>query len=134
MLLLVWLALTGICIAAGIYQVKMAWNALPVHLGPMWFSLTIYPPLIVCLWMVFWLGFEWGFLSAYLATFSLALHSGMRLNDALLFALVDPLALAVYTLAYRSARIPFNLRSVKSALLLAKGGQCAELYQIQAAA
>jgi len=114
-LLLIWLALTAVCIAAGIYQVKMAWNALPVHLGPIQLSVTIYPPLIVCLWMVFWLGFEWAFLAAYLATFSLALYSGMRLNEAMLFALVDPLALAVYALAYRSARIPFDLRSFKSA-------------------
>jgi PAS domain S-box-containing protein len=115
-LLLVWLALTAVCIAAGIYQVKMAWNALPVHFGPVHFSLTIYPPLVICLWMVFWLGFEWAFLSAYLATFALALYAGMRLDEAALFALVDPLALAVYALAYRAARIPFDLRGLKSLL------------------
>src|SRR3989442_14353926 len=66
--------------------------------------------------MVFWLGFEWAFLSAYLATFSLALYSGMPVDLALLFALVDPLALAVYALAYRSVRIQFDLRSLPSAL------------------
>src|ERR1041385_8442827 len=73
-LLMVWLALTASCIAAGLYQVKAEWNALPVDLGPIHFSLTIYPPLIICVWMVFWLGLDWAFPSAYLATFVLALY------------------------------------------------------------
>jgi len=70
------------CVALGIYQVKLAWNALPVHIGPIRFSLTIYPPLVICLWMLFWLGFEWAFLSAYLATFWLAVYSGMKADWA----------------------------------------------------
>src|SRR5207253_1901443 len=114
-LLLLWAASTAACVVLGVYQVKFAWNALPVHLGPIHFSLTIYPPLVICLWMLFWLGFEWAFLSAYLATFSLALYSGMRPDLALLFALVDPLALAVYALAYRIARVPFDMQSIQSA-------------------
>ena len=114
-LVLLWVAFTAACVVLGVYQVKFSWNALPVHLGPIHFSLTIYPPLVICLWMLFWLGFEWALLSAYLATFSLALYSGMRLDTALLFALVDPLALAVYALAYRIARIPFDMRSIRSA-------------------
>jgi PAS domain S-box-containing protein len=115
-LLLVWALLTVLCVVLGVYQVKLAWNALPVHLGPIRFSVTVYPPLVICLWMLFWLGFEWAFLSAYLATFWLAVYSGMVPGWALLFALVDPLSLAVYALAYRTARIPFDLRSVKSVL------------------
>jgi PAS domain S-box-containing protein len=115
-LLTAWLALTAFCITAGLYQVRAGWNALPVHFGPIQFSLTIYPPLIICLWMFFWLGFDWAFLSAYLATFVLALYSGMRLPTAAVFALVDPLALAVYALAYRTVRIPFDLRGWSSVL------------------
>ena len=115
-LLLLWWLLTVACIVLGVYQVKSGWNGLPVHFGPIQFSITIYPPLVICVWMVFWLGFEWAFFSAYLATFWLALYSGMGLQSALLFALVDPLALAVYALAYRTVRIPFDLRSVTSVL------------------
>jgi PAS domain S-box-containing protein len=115
-LLAVWVFLTVACVILGIYQVKFAWNALPISLGPIEFSLTIYPPLVLCVWMVFLLGFEWAFLSAYLATFSLALYSGMSVSLALLFALVDPLALAVYALAYRSVRIPFDSRNLKGAI------------------
>ena len=54
----------------------MGWNGLPVQLGPIRFSMTIYPPLIICLWMVFWLGFEWAFLAAYLATWILVTVRG----------------------------------------------------------
>jgi uncharacterized membrane protein len=60
-LLLCWLAATLMCIALGIYQVNRGWNGIPVQPGPIRFSMTIYPPLIICLWMVFWLGFEWAF-------------------------------------------------------------------------
>src|SRR6266436_6111400 len=66
-LLLAWVAITLVCILLGIYQVDLAWNGLPVHFGGFHFSLTIYPPLIICLWMVFWMCFEWAFLTAYLA-------------------------------------------------------------------
>src|SRR5207302_9305200 len=113
-LLLAWVAITLLCVALGIYQVKMAWNGLPVHVGGFQVSLTIYPPLVICLWMVFWVGFEWAFLAAYLSTWVLALYDGMPMGAAMLFALVDPLALAVYALAYRAAHIPFDLRSLKS--------------------
>src|SRR6266496_1539428 len=116
MLLLLWLAATLICIALGVYQVNMGWNGIPIQLGPIRFSMTIYPPLIICLWMVFWLGFEWAFLAAYLATWTLSLYAGMPLKAASLFALVDPLALAVYALAYRTARLPFDLHHPKSGI------------------
>src|SRR3954447_7964096 len=113
-LLLAWAAITLICVLLGIYQVDLAWNGLPVHFGAFHFALTIYPPLIICLWMVFWIGFEWAFLTAYLATWILAIYAGMPMGASLLFALVDPLSLAVYALAYRAAHIPFDLRSLKS--------------------
>ena len=113
-LLLVWGLATLVCVALGIMQVNAEWNGLPIQLGPIHFSVTIYPPLVVCVWMVFWLGFEWAFLAAYLATFTLAIYSQMAPISALLFALVDPLALAVYALAYRTARISFDLRHPKS--------------------
>src|SRR5215475_4406286 len=115
-LLICWLAATLICIGLGIYQVNMGWNGIPVQFGPIRFSMTIYPPLVICLWMVFWLGFEWAFLAAYLATWTLSLYAGMPLKSASMFALVDPLALDVYALAYRTARIPFDLRHLKSGM------------------
>jgi PAS domain S-box-containing protein len=115
-LLLVWAAGTLLCIALGIIQVNRGWNGLPIQLGPIHFSVTVYPPLVICVWMVFWLGFEWAFLAAYLATFILALYSHMSPLSSVLFALVDPLALAVYALAYRTARISFDLRHPKSGI------------------
>jgi PAS domain S-box-containing protein len=115
-ILALWLAGTLLCIALGIYQVNRGWNGIPVHLGPIRFSMTIYPPLIICVWMLFWLGFEWAFLAAYLATWTLSVYAGMPLTAASLFALVDPLALAIYALAYRTARLPFDLRQAKSAI------------------
>src|SRR5256885_7748032 len=45
-LLVAWLTLTVACVILGIYQVKFAWNALPIHIGFIRSSLTIYPPLV----------------------------------------------------------------------------------------
>jgi len=116
MLLLLWLVATLSCIALGICQVNVGWNGIPIRLGPVRLAMTIYPPLTICVWMVFWLGFEWAFLSAYLATWILSLYAGMPLQAASLFALVDPLALAVYALAYRTVRLPFDLLHPKSGI------------------
>src|SRR5437763_16312362 len=62
-LLLLWLGATLMCIGLGVYQVNMGWNGIPVHLGPIRFSMTIYTPLIICLWMLFWFGFEGSFIA-----------------------------------------------------------------------
>jgi PAS domain S-box-containing protein len=115
-LLGLWVTSTLACIALGIYQVNRSWNGLPIQFGPIRFSMTIYPPLIICVWMLFWLGFEWAFLAAYLSTWILSLYAGMPFQAASLFALVDPLALAVYALAYRTARLPFDLLHPKSGI------------------
>src|SRR5215510_299249 len=110
----VWVLVTVACGFAGVYPLKLGWNGIPVSIGKIHFSLTVYPPMIACLWMVFWLGFEWAFLSAYIATMAVAMYVDMPLPAAMLFALVDPLSLAVYALAYRTVRLSFDLRSAKS--------------------
>jgi PAS domain S-box-containing protein len=113
-LLLAWALLTVACIILGVYQAEHDWNGLPVQIGPVQFFFTIYPPLILCILMLFWLGLSWAALSAYAATLCLALYTGMPAHWAVLFALADPIALAVYAVAYRVAAISFDLRSGKS--------------------
>lgn len=110
----VWLAVVAGSIATSVLMVQLDWNGLPVRLGPFQFFLTIYPPLVLCTWALFWLGFPWAFLAAYAATLVGALVGGMPLVWALLFALADPLGLAVYALAYRAAPLSIRMRSWSS--------------------
>gem|GEM_PF-781364 len=113
-LLLVWLAFTAACVASSVLMVLLDWTGIPVQLGPVRFYLTVYPPLVLCTWALFWLGFPWAFAAAYLATFVGALVGGMTWPWALLFALADPIGLAMYALAYRTAPLRHDLRTAGS--------------------
>lgn len=112
-----WFATLLISIGLGLASIEYQWSGLPVHFGGVDFSVTFYPPLILCLFWVLWLGFWWGFIPAYLATLVLALYSGMPFSWSLLFAFADPLGLAVFAIAYRAIPISYRLRSLNSILV-----------------
>ncbi len=105
---------TVVCILSSLAMVRLDWNGLPLAIGPLHFYVTIYPPLVLCTLALFWLGLPWAFIPAYLATLVGALGGGMDPLWALLFALADPLGLAVYALAYRAAPLRFDLRTPAS--------------------
>ncbi|MFW6189553.1 MAG: PAS domain S-box protein [Planctomycetota bacterium] len=92
-------------------------SGIHLTLGELTVHVTIYPPLVICTWLVFWLGFEWAFLPAFLAALAQGLFTGMALPTALLFGLADPLGLAVYAVVYHVARRRYDLRSVRSVLI-----------------
>ncbi|NNF50846.1 MAG: PAS domain S-box protein [Gammaproteobacteria bacterium] len=73
---------------------------------------TIYPPLIFCTVLLFWMGFLWAFVPAYFATFILAIYSNMPAGWAVLFAFSDTVGLAFLAIAYRSTGIGFDLRNI----------------------
>lgn len=102
--------LVAACIVSSVGGVMADWNGIPLSVGPFTFYLTLYPPLILCTWALLWLGFTWAFLAAYVATLVGALVAGMPVGWALLFGLADPLGLAVYALAYRTAPLPIRMR------------------------
>lgn len=112
-----WLMTLLLSIALGLASIIYEWSGLPVHFGGVDFNITLYPPLVLCLFWVLWFGFWWGFIPAYLATLVLALYSDMSLGWALLFAFADPLGLAVFAIAYRAIPISFCLRSLNSILI-----------------
>lgn len=103
-------------IGLGLASILFEWSGLPLEFAGVELSITIYPPLVLCLFWVLWFGFWWGFIPAYLATLVLALYSGMPLGWSLLFAFADPLGLAVFAIAYRTIPISFRLRSPNSIL------------------
>lgn len=102
---------TLLCIASSLAMVRLDWNGLPLEVGPLRVYVTLYPPLVLCTWALFWFGFPWAFVPAYLATLAGALYGGMPLAWATLFAFADPIGLAVYTLAYRAVPLRHDLRS-----------------------
>ncbi len=111
-----WLATLLLSVGLGLASILFKWSGLPLHFGGLDLHVTVYPPLVFCALWTLWFGFWWGFLPAYLATLTLALYSGMPPGWSLLFAFADPLALAVFAIAYRAIPIRYDLRSLNSAI------------------
>ncbi|WP_310687968.1 sensor histidine kinase [Aliifodinibius sp. S!AR15-10] len=73
----------------------------------------MYPPLLLGTLIMFWIGFEWGFIPVFLSAFLIAYSSYMPLVWALLFGGAFILGLAIFALCYHSISIsprPDNLK------------------------
>lgn len=105
----VWLLFLFASIGTGLLVPESELTAIPIKVGGIDAYVTIYPPLIFCTILLFWLGFLWAIVPAYLATFFLAVYADMPLQWALLFAFSDTVGLAFLAIAYRSTGIGFDL-------------------------
>ncbi|UXY16674.1 response regulator [Chitiniphilus purpureus] len=112
-----WLASLAACIGLGLAAIAGQWSGLPLVFGGVTVFISVYPPLVICTLWALWFGYLWGAVPAYLATFTLSLYSGMPAGWAALFALSNPLGLAVFTAAYRALPARVDLRSADAALL-----------------
>lgn len=75
---------------------------------------VIYPIYVIGLLLLFWLGFEWGFIPLFISSFALAFQSGIGLALSMIFSFSFIFGLALFGLAYQSLRIPIDLRGLKS--------------------
>lgn len=112
-----WLASVGLSIVLGLMTVVQQWSGLPLSFGGLEIYITVYPPLLICLWWTLNFGWWWGAVPAYLATLSLALYAGMPWAWALLFACANPLGFAVLVLGYRAISVSRSLRTLESLLV-----------------
>ncbi|MDX1638056.1 MAG: histidine kinase dimerization/phosphoacceptor domain -containing protein [Balneolaceae bacterium] len=74
---------------------------------------VMYPPLFLGTLILFWIGFEWGFIPVFLSAFLIAYSSQMPVHWALLFGLAFILGLAIIALCYYSLPVsprPDNLK------------------------
>ncbi len=104
------LASVGLGLATVIYQ----WSGLPLDFSGTQVYITLYPPLLICLWWTLCFGWWWGAIPAYLATLALALYAGMPLAWALVFAAANPLGFAVLVIGYRAISVPRDMRSLRA--------------------
>ncbi|WP_234567053.1 histidine kinase dimerization/phosphoacceptor domain -containing protein [Rhodohalobacter sp. 614A] len=72
------------------------------------------PALILGMLLLFWFGFEWGFIPVYLCTFIVAYMSEITVLWASLIGMSFIFGMGFFALAYHSIRIPYTLRSFKS--------------------
>lgn len=72
------------------------------------------PALIIGMLVLFWFGFEWGFIPVYLCTFIVAYMSDITVLWASLIGMSFIFGMGFFAIAYHSIRIPYTLRSFKS--------------------
>lgn len=72
------------------------------------------PALVLGMLLLFWFGFEWGFVPVYLCTFIVAYMSDITVPWASLIGMSFIFGMGFFALAYHSIPIPYTLRSFKS--------------------
>ena len=90
------------------------WNRLAFGFDSARLVLHFYLPWTAAVCLVMWLGFEWAAVVAYLATLFSTLYKDMPPDLAVVNALHNPLAIAVYFLFYSNYKGDYTLRSWRS--------------------
>jgi diguanylate cyclase (GGDEF)-like protein len=90
-----WIAASVVSIALAAFEAVVDLSGLPVRIGGIAFSLSIYPPLIVTACLALWLGPMWGAIPAWVSTFVSGLIAGMSWPVAALFACATPLEVVI---------------------------------------
>jgi len=109
-----WIVLIGASIYSVLVMIPESWVAIQVDQINVATFFLIYPPLIIGTLLLFWLGFEWGFIPVFLSSFVIAFSAEMPIQWSLLFAFSFVLGLGIYALAYYCVPISTDLRSIKS--------------------
>ena len=112
--LMLWLLVCLLTIPSAILTTMLDWTGLPVDVAGIRVHLSIYLPLITCIPLVLWMGFWWGAIPAYLSTCAVAYYSGLPIHWIFVFALANPLGLAIYSLVYRVTALRIDLKSLSS--------------------
>lgn len=90
-----WLAASLVSVALAAFEAIVNLSGLPVRIGGIPFSLSIYPPLIITACLALWLGPMWGAIPAWVSTFVSGLIAGMSWPVAALFACATPLEVVI---------------------------------------
>jgi len=113
-LILIWIALITLSMISVYYTTSGSWVDGNLDQNSINSFFLIYIPLIAGTLLLFWLGFEWGFVPVFLATFVIAFASNMAVYWAILFAFAFVLGLGIYALAYYCVALDTSLRDLKS--------------------
>jgi len=82
-----WLLAVVVSIATAVANVAYGWNGLELSLFGLPVDVTLYPPFLISVLLVLWLGPTWAVVPIYLANLTSALVSGMPAEMSALFAL-----------------------------------------------
>lgn len=110
----IWIGLIGLSVFSVMKMAPGSWVASELDNNAILLFFLFYPPLLIGSLLLFWFGFEWGFIPVFIASFAIAFSASMPVQWALLFAFSFVLGLGIYALAYYSVPAGTDLRSIKS--------------------
>ena len=109
-----WSVLIGLSIYSVLLMLPGSWVSAGADVANIQAFFLFYPPLIIGVLLLFWVGFEWGFIPVFLSSFVIAFSASMPVQWALLFAFSFVLGLGIYALAYHCVPVRIDLKSIKS--------------------
>lgn len=114
LLLTFWVALIAVSVFTVIMMTPGSWVSANLDDSAIRTFFLFYPPLLIGSALLFWLGFEWGFIPVFIASFAIAFSAAMPVQWALLFGFSFILGLGIYALAYYCVPLRIDLRDLKS--------------------
>ncbi len=115
LILAAWVILISVSIYSVFTLMSESWVSTSVESSSVQFFFLFYPPLIIGILLLFWVGFEWGFIPIFISSFVIAFSASMPVYWALLFAFSFVLGIGIYALAYYCVPARIDLRDLKSA-------------------
>jgi two-component sensor histidine kinase len=113
-ILFAWIVLIGMSVYSVLLMLPGSWVSAGANTQDIQSFFLFYPPLIIGVLLIFWVGFEWGFIPVFLSSFVIAFSAEMQVYWALLFAFSFVLGLGIYGLAYYCVPLQIDLRDIKS--------------------
>lgn len=114
LLLCLWIAIIGVSITSVIWISPSEFMLLNESQTAINQFFLFYPPLILGTLLLFWIGFEWGFIPLFLSGFIITFTASVTYYWGLLFGIAFVLGLGIYALAYYCAPFDPGLRDFKS--------------------
>lgn len=111
-----WLLLCLLVIPSGMLTRIFELTGIPINLFGLQLHLTVYIPLLICVPMCLILGYYWAAIPAYFSTFLVAMLGDMPIYWIVVFALANPIGLAMLVMMYKVVPANINLRSLPAIL------------------
>lgn len=88
--LVAWLATSALSVVLAVAEARFGWSAVPVSIGAVTISVSVYPPVVLSVLIAFWLGPTFGAVTAYVSGLASGLSGGLAFAQAVFFALGTP--------------------------------------------
>ena len=110
----VWALLLTVSLMVTAYMLSNNWLSLDSNSFALSNFFVFNPALIIGLLLLFWLGFDWGFIPIYLSAFIIAIYSDVTIFWSSLIGVAFILGLGLFALAYHSIQMDYSLRNLRS--------------------